>query len=134
MNNESRNSACLRISSKTLSAAEITNILKREPTRAYDKGTPFSSRNPKSRIRKESVWLLESGLESSESLDVHIEKLVLFVEENTDLLKNLLPISYIDIFCGFFSESGQGGFFLDSALLKRLTVLPIDIGFDLHTS
>lgn len=126
------NSATLRISSNTISAAEITVILGVKPTNSYEKGTPVSSRNPKSLLRQESVWLLESGLDNSEPLDTHIAKLISLVEGKFDLFKELIPVCHIDIFCGFSSENGQGGFVLDAGLLKRLTAIPVDIVFDLY--
>lgn len=134
MIHQNRYSASLRISSKTLNVADITTILGMEPTRTHEKGEPFSSRNSRSRLRQESLWLLESGLDSSAPLDAHIEKLAASIEEKAVLLKNLIPICYMDIFCGVFSESGQGGFVFNSVILKKLTAIPIEIVFDLYLS
>lgn len=130
---QNRYSASLRISSKTLNVADITKILGMQPTRTHEKGEPFSSRNP-SRLRQESLWLLESGLDSSEPLDAHMEKLADFIQEKAVLLKYLIPICYMDIFCGVFSESGQGGFVFNPVILKKLTAIPIEIVFDLYLS
>jgi hypothetical protein len=52
-------------------------------------GTPFRSRNPKSRLREESLWLLESDLSRLELLEAHIEKLATLIEEKNSLLKHL---------------------------------------------
>lgn len=133
MIHQNRYSASLRISSKTLNVADITTILGIEPTRTHEKGKPFSSRNP-SRLRQESLWLLESGLNSSEPLDAHMEKLADFIQDKAVLLKYLIPICYMDIFCGVFSESGQGGFVFNPVILKKLTAIPIEIVFDLYLS
>lgn len=132
MSDEKWSRASLRISSNTMSAAEITHTLGLKPTSSYEKGTPLSKRNPKSAVRQQSVWILESGLDSSQPLAQHIACLVALVEEKIDVLKKLLPICDIDIFCGFSSESGQGGFVLNAALLKRITAIPIDIVLDLY--
>ena len=134
MMEDRRYSACLRICSKTMNVTEITNTLATVPTKAHDKGTPFSSRAAKSRLRQESLWLLESSLDRLEPLDAHLEKLAVFIEEKAAQLKNLISECNIDIFCGVFSESGQGGFVLDSVLLKKISLLPIDIVFDIYVS
>jgi len=134
MTTEKWHEACVRISSKTLSVAEITSMLGMEPTISHEKGTRMSVRNPKSRIRQESVWILESGINSEELFDVHLERLVFFIEEKAEQLQQLRPMSYIDIFCGFFAEEGQGTFHLRAELLKRImAIIPIDIVIDLYS-
>jgi hypothetical protein len=131
---DNRYIASLRISSKTLTAADITTTLGIEPTRQHEKGTPFSSRNPRSRLREASSWLLESDLSRSEPLEAHLEKLATLIEEKISQLKYLMTACQIDIFCGLFSESGQAGCVLNSLVIKRLAVLPIDIVFDCYVS
>jgi hypothetical protein len=131
---ENRYTASLRISSKILTAADITTTIGVEPTRQHQKGTPLSSRNPKSRLREESLWLLESDLSRLEPLEAHIEKLATLVEEKASLLKPLMLTCEMDISCGIFSESGQAGWVIDSLLIKRLAVLPIDVVFDCYVS
>jgi len=132
MTDKNWNSASLRIGSKIMSAAEITDLLGIKPTESYEKGTPLSSRNPKSSVRHESLWIKESSLDSSKPLNTHIASLILPIESQVDLFKQLIPSCHIELFCGFSSESGQGGFVLDAALLKRLTLIPLDITLDLY--
>jgi len=132
MSTEKWHAACVRISSKTLNVAEITSMLGIEPTNSHEKGTRMSIRNPKSRIRQESVWILESGINSEEPFDAHLERLVSFIEEKAEQLQRLMPMCYIDIFCGFFAEEGQGTLHLRATLLKRIMVIPIDIVIDLY--
>lgn len=134
MMEENWNTASLRIGSKTMSAAQITDIMGVKPTQSYEKGTPLSSRNPKSAVRDETLWIKESGLDSSVGLNTHIASLISLIENKVDIFKELLPNCHIEIFCGFASQSGQGGFVLDAALLKRLTLIPLDITLDLYPS
>lgn len=131
---EKWNSAALRISSKTKGVAEISRMLNVKPTSSSDKGTLTSPRNPHSRIREESVWILDSGLADSQPLDAHIAKLISHVEQNITVLKELLVECEIDMWCAFASNNGQGGFLLDAKLLKRLTVIPVDIIVSLYPS
>jgi Domain of unknown function (DUF4279) len=83
-------------------------------------------------VRQESLWLLESGLTTLEPLESHIEKLVCFLEEKTELFSNLLSSCSVIIICGFSSENGQGGFTLTSKLLSRIAVLSVDLSVYLY--
>lgn len=132
MMDENWSTASLRIGSKTMSIGEITDIMGVKPTESYEKGTPLSRRNPKSAVRQESLWIKESGLDSSEPINTHISSLISLIENKVDLFKQLIPNCHIQIFCGFSSESGQGGFVLDAGLLKRLTLIPLDMTLDLY--
>jgi hypothetical protein len=125
--NKSRYSTSLCIYSSTLSAKEITDMLATEPTRSHEKGTPMSSRNPNSRIRQGSSWILDSKLNKEETLSAHLEQLVCFIEERTNEFEKLLEVCEIDIYCGFFSNEKSGKFVLSPNLLKRLTVIPIEL-------
>ncbi|MBD2776294.1 DUF4279 domain-containing protein [Iningainema tapete] len=60
MMDEKWNSASLRIGSKTMSTAQITDIIEVQPTESYEKGTPLSRRNSKSAVRHETLWIKES--------------------------------------------------------------------------
>lgn len=119
MTNKKWHSASLRIVSLTMSPAEITKTLGIEPTRAYAIGTPVK-------------WILESGLDESEPLNLHINKLLLLIESKVERFKELISVCDIEIFCGFSSENGQGGFVLDAELLKRLNIIPLDLVLDLY--
>jgi hypothetical protein len=131
---EKWNSVALRISSKTRSVAEISRMLNMKPTRSSDKGTLTSPRNPHSKIREESMWILDSDLTDSQPLEAHITKLIGYIEQNITVLKDLLVDCEIDMWCAFASNNGQGGFLLDAKLMKRLTVIPIDIIVSLYPS
>ncbi|MGK7899881.1 MAG: DUF4279 domain-containing protein [Hormoscilla sp.] len=112
-------SASLRIVSKTITPAGITKTLGIEPTRAYAIGTPVK-------------WILESGLDESEPLNLHINQLLLLIESKVERFKKLMSVCDIEIFCGFSSENGQGGFVLDAGLIKRMGIIPLDLVLDLY--
>jgi hypothetical protein len=88
--------------------------------------------NPNRKIRQESSWILESGLDESEPLNLHINKLLLSIESKVERFKELMSVCDIEIFCGFSSENGQGGFVLDAELLKRMSIIPLDLVLDLY--
>lgn len=124
--------ANISIKSKTTSALEITETLKTQATKSYEKGTPISPRNPLSRIREESVWILDSKALEKKELNIHIEQLICFVEERISEFKKLENTCDIEIFCGFFSDGKNGEVSLSTSLLKRLTIIPIDLVINLY--
>jgi len=122
----------LCIASQALSTVEITRILDTRPHSTTEKGSPVSKRNPSGPVQQQSVWMLESGVNSNEPLETHITKLVEYIEAHRVLLEGLLSNCTIDLRCSFSSSNGQGGFVLDTLLLKRLSALPIDLIVDLY--
>jgi len=125
-------SATLRIHSSTLSPGEISSRLKTPPTQSFLKGEKMSPRNPSSATSEENLWTLESRETESISLEAHILWLADFIEQSLPALKSLLTDCEIDIFCGYSSLTGQGGFTLDAEVMKRLSEIPIDITFDIY--
>lgn len=130
--NEKWSSASIRIASRSTDADRISRLLDTEPSVSYKKGLPVNSRNPGGPLRQEHLWIMESGLDTSRSLDAHLAKLVTFIEQKTEDLKRLLPDCEIGLFCGFSSGNGQGGLVLNADLLKKITAIPIDIVLDLY--
>lgn len=131
--NEKWATASLRVHSRTMNAQEISLLLGEKPTRTAEKGQLKSLRNPKSAVFGEHLWLPESGLDSTQ-LEDHIRILVDFIEKKLAAFEALAANCEIDIFCGYSASNGQGGFVLEANLLKRLTVIPIDIVIDLYNS
>jgi methyl coenzyme M reductase subunit D len=78
------------------------------------------------------MWCLESGLDESCSVDKHIQALLSQLEGKADAINQLAEVCEMDIFCGYSSTTGQGGFVLDSKTLKDLTKFPLDLTIDLY--
>lgn len=123
--------ASLRISSKSLTCAEITAALRTEPTVCFERGAPVRSAagGPK---REESLWIMESGLNDAESLERHLQYLVEFVSSKSSQLSSIRPRCDMEVFCAFASETGQGGVTLPSNLLKAIAAIPMDLSLDLY--
>ena len=132
MNEDKWSSATLRINSKYRSTADISRLLKTEPSRSVEKGSRLSWSNQNSAVSEENCWLLESGLADSEPLEAHVTKLVSFIEQNISTLKGLLADCDIEMLCAFASGTSQGGVVLHAELLKRLTALPVNLIIDLY--
>jgi len=124
--------AVLRIVSENKSIDDISDSLNTRPTRCFIKGQLFSKRNPNSKKRENNIWLLESGLKESESLELHIQQLISFIKEKQGAFKKLKLDCEIEIMCSFSSGNGQGGFTLNHELLQELTESGIDLVVNLY--
>jgi len=125
-----RHKASITILSPKLEISEINKLLGITPSSYSDKGSPLNKRNPEGRKRPASSWILESDLDSMSDLDAHIEYLLSIVEQKKQEFQELSNNSCkLEIFCGIFlaDEDYGGSFTLSSTLIKRLTILPLDI-------
>jgi hypothetical protein len=116
--------AGFRIGSESLTAAEIGARLGLSATWTRERGERINPENPQSRIRKEALWGLKSGLSTDEPLDRHLGALLERLEPRSDELAGLARECWMDFFAGFASLGGQGGFTLDRELLARLARIP----------
>ncbi len=130
--NSQRSSASLRVYSETVSIEEITQLLQLQPTRVLVKGSKVDPNHPKSYVHPGNLWILVSSQDSSQSLESHIAYLVELMEQRIDAWESLLKDCKADLFCGFSSVNGQGGFTLSASLLKRITIIPIALTLDLY--
>jgi Domain of unknown function (DUF4279) len=124
--------ASVRVSSETYSAAELTTLLGREPTKSFERGSLMSPCNPRSAKREASLWLLESELSRDAAVERHLEWALDAVETLREPIASL-PAGSTDIFVGYELTGSQGGLVLDHALLQRLAALPVDLIFDLYS-
>ena len=82
--------------------------------------------------RKAHVFRLASGLAPSEPLERHLSVLCDRIEPLASKIDGLRDRCDFDLFCGFGSLNGQGGFTLSPALLRRLAALNIAVSLDLY--
>ena len=125
--------ATLLVGSSTLTAAEITERLGREPTRSFEKGTLMSPRNPRSRRHEEALWILESDLPDGSSVQAQLEWAAGTVAALRDQLASL-PASWVDVSIGWEPPGEQNGFTLHRELLAKLEGVPLDIVFDVYVT
>jgi hypothetical protein len=79
-----------------------------------------------------SLWFLESPLGENRNLNDHLAWLLDQLEPKIPVLNTLSQSHRVDLFCGFSSGSGQGGFVLDSSTLARLGRLGVPLVLDLY--
>lgn len=123
--------ATLRIRSATLTPEEIGASLGLRATASHRAGDPVSRRQG-SPLRKEHLFTLDSGVCDLEPLDHHITVLLSLIEPVGDRFAALQGCIEADIFCGFSSGHGQGGFALAPELMGRLSALGLELIVDLY--
>lgn len=108
---------------------EISDALGLEPTIYGRKGEIRSRSRPP---RRNSVWILSSPLVAHEPLQKHLEWLLERLESRADAILAVSKKYSVDFFCGFSSESGQGGCTFEAPLLERLARLKLPLVLDLY--
>jgi len=96
----------------------------------HRKGEPVSKRS--TAVLKQHWLFIESGLPTSEPLERHLTSLCDRLEPVASKLAAITDRCHYDIFCGFSSGNGQGGFTLSPGLLSRLAALAIELVVDLY--
>ncbi len=122
--------ASLRIFGGTLQPEEIGSALGLKATHTYLKGELLSPAHAS--VRQESGWLLQSPLSNRSDMVEHLKWLLDSLEPKRDVIRELSGKYRVDLFCGFASMNGQGGFTLDSVTLARLAELGVPLGLDLY--
>jgi len=101
-----------------------------EATKTHLKG---ELRSPRNRATWSTfMWSLNSPLSEQRGMADHMQYFLDLLEPKMRALERLATDCKIDLFCGFSSGSGQGGFVLDPLTLSRLAALKIPITFDLY--
>lgn len=127
---EKWSTATFRVWSDEMSPEAIAEALGLQPSRTHHKGDAISKRVQT--LRKEHLFRIESPLPRSASLQDHLAWLCDLVEPVSSQLTTISDRCKYDIFCGFSSGSGQGGFVLDPMLLSRIAGLKINLVVDLY--
>ena len=126
---ESSSAVSLRITSASLTAASITQILGCKPAACREIGD-FVNRATDRRSSK-AWWTLESTLQWDESVPEQIRQLAAFLESRPEAaLRTLAANCRLELFCTFAPDEGQGGFTLDPDILRRTADLGLEVVID----
>ena len=79
-----------------------------------------------------TLWSLYSSLGDELGVTEHLRSLLDLLGPKLDVVRTLSEKYRVDIFCGFSSLSGQGGFTLDGAFLQRIAGLRVPLGVELY--
>jgi Domain of unknown function (DUF4279) len=138
--------ASLRVSSEDWPLSELTERLGK-PSRGRDEGDLVTSeKEPGGPAHSKAVWLRDSGLDSAEPLEKHIEALLGFAEEHANVLAELGTRCALEMYCGVLcgdeeetriipAQDGGSrmlacGFNLSAKLMRRLSALGIALCVD----
>lgn len=122
--------ATFRVFSTTLTPEEIEATLLLTATYVHRMGERISKRVPA--FHKEHAFFVESALPTSEPLGRHLAGLCDLLDPVRDRVATLRLNCRCDIFCGFSSGNGQGGFSLDASLMRRLAATELTLSLDLY--
>jgi uncharacterized protein DUF4279 len=122
----------LRITSRTISAAEISEALGIDPHDKFEQGSLAIPCSPESFRRESNVWSRRSGLGSDRWPEEHAAALIRLLEGRHEALGRLEADCEVELLLGFGSENGQGGCVLPAALLREVGLLGIDVVLDLY--
>lgn len=120
----------LRIFSEEISSREIEAMLGIRGTRRHEKGDIRSSHHCE--MWNEAFWSLQSPLSDDRAFSEQVTSLLDALDPRIEVIRVLSEKCRIDLFCGFSSGSGQGGFSLDVALLERLCKFGVPLVLDLY--
>jgi Domain of unknown function (DUF4279) len=125
--------ASLRISGEGVQPDEIGRLLGLAPTRTHLRGEPrgLHSISP-NLVWNDSLWLFQCPLGDDRDPAEHLNWLLDSVESKLSVIKDLAGKCHVDVFCGFSSQSGQGGFTLDTITLQRMARLGVPFRLDLY--
>ncbi len=124
--------ASLRVFSNALTPEELAEVLAIQPDKSYRIGDRISRRPSSMAVRETNALFVESGLPNDRDLDEHLTALLDRIEGASENLRSLAGRAKMDVFCGFSSGNGLGGFLLSPSLLTRLATLGLDVDFDLY--
>ncbi|KOU26437.1 hypothetical protein ADK52_09610 [Streptomyces sp. WM6372] len=122
----------IRITSRTVTAGEISGCLGIAADQQFERDSPMSPRNPTSARRESSVWIRRSGLSDDSDLTDHVRVLVALVDGHREKLASLSVDCDLELRLGFGSENGQGGCVLPARLLAEVGALGLDVVLDLY--
>jgi hypothetical protein len=121
----------LRIFGDRISPAEITRILKIKPTKAFQKGEPFSKRRL---FRKTNGWFLcTEKLVKSKDTRRHIDIILKAIGRKGRAIKLLRQRGcHLDITSFFLTNGSAGGPWLMPYQMLKLGNFGIDVSWDIY--
>jgi hypothetical protein len=117
------NMATLRIHGVDLPLDEITQRLGVPPTHRHRRG---ERRTPASSAFDDDAWHLASPLPRERKMTDHLRELWNMVEPSADYIKSL--DARVDVFCGYRSNNGTGGYQVEPDALAMFSVLNVPFG------
>jgi hypothetical protein len=128
-----QSAASLRVFGDELKPAEISRMLRCEPTQAREKGEVVKYPSGRERTFTCGSWLLTAERAEPEDLDGQIRWLIGQMTDNLEVWKKLTASYDIDMFCGAFMQSGNDGLSISSATMLALGSRGIELDLDIYS-
>ena len=112
---------------------EITRSLHITPTISAKKGQKYTN-NPHSGTRETNLWVWTFTKDNTISFNEQLSHFLSVLETKRETLHTILSQNGVsgELMLGYASESGQGGDYLSSETLKRISSLNLGILLDLY--
>lgn len=123
--------ASLTVASKVLTIAQITAALG-SPTDSSMMGELMSPRNKRSARFKENIWSLDSQVDSTKDIEVHLAELLRFLEIHAEAIKQITPQVDMRILCSLSLRGDHDGFCFPPSLTQLLARYQVTLYVDLY--
>jgi ribosomal protein L19 len=120
----------LRIFGDDLNPDEISELLKCNPSVSYKKGDII--KNGQTAKAKTGRWSLESTLSDETDLEEKVWDILKRLSSDVNVWKSITTKYEVVFFCGVFLDTDNRGFGLSVSLMREISRLGIEIGFDIY--
>ena len=127
-----RSVAALRISGDDLLPEEVSKLLGATPTLARTKGEEIVYASGRTRIAKIGQWHIEATDAEPENLDAQVKEILSQLTGDLAVWSVLSKRFDIDLFCGWFMQSGNEGLTISPATLLALGERGIELSVDIY--
>ncbi|RYH57428.1 MAG: DUF4279 domain-containing protein [Alcaligenaceae bacterium] len=129
----SRSVATLRIMGDELLPEEVSRLLGAEPTSGHAKGQHLST-GPSGRTltRNSGMWRLCATETKPENLDHQVSELLGQVTSDLSVWSGIAARFRVDLFCGWFMDSGNEGVAISPATMVALGQRGIQLSVDIY--
>ena|SRR5471032_2820701 len=124
--------ASLRIFGDNLQPAEISRILRCEPTQAGVKGDIVRYSSGRERTITCGSWQLSAERAEPEDLNGQIKWLMAQITEDLGAWQALVSTYDVDMFCGAFMRSGNDGLSISAECMLALGARGIALDLDIY--
>ncbi len=123
--------ATLRIFGDDLVPDEVTKILGCAPTRSHIKGQPHKPGSQ--HCWRTGSWRLCAEDAEPEDLNAQLNHILNQINPDVSVWREQILARFrVDFFCGLFMQSGNDGFTLNPATMRRLAERELEIDFDVY--
>lgn len=122
----------LRIFGDSLQPAEISRMLRCEPTQARVKGEVIKYQSGRQRTITCGSWQLSAERAEPEDLNGQIKWLISKMTDDLGAWQTLVSTYDVDLFCGLFMQSGNDGLSISAESMLTLATRGIELNLAIY--